>query len=187
MLAKTLCLLLPMGLALASPVTKLAKRYPYATWTAGQYWDIQAAGPPFVGLDNGIGFYFQTDGNFVVYHGSSIAPNAVWNSDTAGHDCQNANCELTFQGDGNFVIYVNGGAVWNTGTAGAGHRLEFRNVEPYITIYNSDDRAIYSTPGPPVGGPGGGGGGGGGEDPCDSVPCVVCESDCDDQGDPSPE
>ncbi|KAF6227634.1 hypothetical protein HO173_012074 [Letharia columbiana] len=32
---------------------------------AGDFLDIQSAGPPFVGLDNGVGFYSQTDGNFV--------------------------------------------------------------------------------------------------------------------------
>lgn len=146
MLAKTLSLLLPMGMALASPVPELAKRYNYAEWTAGQYFDIKPASVPFVGLEDAIGFYFQGDGNFVVYDGAPTIPDAKWSSHTAGHNCQNNNCQLNFQGDGNFVIYVNGGAVWNTGTVGTGKKLEFRNTQPYITIYDSSGDIVWSSP-----------------------------------------
>lgn len=178
MLAKTLLLLLPMSLALASPVTNLAKRTPYAQFTVSQAFTTLAKTSPFATVDNGIGFFMQLDGNFVVYkNGGAAAVDALWSSNTGGHDCTTGNCWLVWQTDGNLVVYVKGGkAAWASNTAGRGYRLYLSNQQPYITIYGSNGNAVWSTP-RPVGGGGGtepvGGGGGGGVDPCKTVTCVI--------------
>lgn len=177
MLAKTLLLLLPMSLALASPVTNLAKRTPYAQWTVSQAFTTLAKSSPFASVDNGVGFHMQTDGNFVVYdNGNTAAANAVWSSNTGGHNCGSGNCWLNWQTDGNLVVYVKGGkTAWASNTAGKGYRLYLSDQQPYITIYGSDGNAVWSTPHPPVGGGGDpvGGGGGGGTDPCRIATCVI--------------
>ena len=145
MLAKTLYTLLPVGLALASPLTKLAERAPNAAYNPGGF-SVQAAGPPFLTLDNDIGFYFQTDGNFVVYQGASVASNALFNSGTAGHACADNNCTLVFQSDGNLVIYVNNSPVRATNTVNDGASLlEFRDLKPYVAIYGNGDHVLWSS------------------------------------------
>ena len=155
MLAKTLLLLLPMSLALASPVTNLAKRTPSVQYTLSQAFTDLAQTSALVTLDNGIGFFMQEDGNFVVYTGGgAVAANAVWSSNTGGHDCGSGNCWLNWQTDGNLVVYVKGGkAAWASNTAGKGSRLYLSNQQPYITIYGSNNNVVWSTPLPPTGGP----------------------------------
>lgn len=152
MLAKTLLLLLPLSLALASPVTNLAKRSPYVQYTLSQAFTNLAKTAPFVTLDNGILFIMQLDGNFVVYkNGNAAAANAVWSSNTGGHDCSSNNCWLNWQTDGNLVVYVKGGkAAWASNTAGKGNRLYLSNQQPYITIYGSNNNVVWSTPRPPT-------------------------------------
>ena len=129
-------------------------------------------------LDNGIGFYMQTDGSFVVYDNSdTAAADAVWNSKTGKYDCGSGNCRVVWQIDGNLVVYVHGGTVaWSSNTAGKGNRLYLSNQQPYVTIYGSNRNTVWSTPHSVNGGGDGpviGGGGGGGVDPCSFDPCVV--------------
>jgi hypothetical protein len=50
----------------------------------------------------------QTDGNFVVYGGST----AYWYSNTANH----SGAFLRVQTDGNMVIYQGSTVLWSTGT-----------------------------------------------------------------------
>lgn len=150
MLAKTLLLLLPMSLALASPVTNLAKRTPSVQYTLSQTFTYVAQTSALVTLDNGVGFFMQTDGNFVVYTGGgTAAANAAWSSGTGGHNCGSGNCWLNWQTDGNLVVYIKGGkAAWASDTAGKGSRLYFSNQQPYITIYGSNNNVVWSTPRP---------------------------------------
>ncbi len=51
---------------------------------------------------------FQTDGNLVVYNGTSVK----WKSNTDGHP----SATLTIQTDGNMVIYNGSSAIWATNT-----------------------------------------------------------------------
>ncbi|MCJ1242683.1 hypothetical protein MMC14_010692 [Varicellaria rhodocarpa] len=74
---KVLYLMLFAGLALGSPVQQLSKRVPEVDYSNGQF-SVAPSSQPFVALDGGITFFFQYDGNFVVYQGSSpIASNAL--------------------------------------------------------------------------------------------------------------
>lgn len=151
MLAKTLLLLLPMSLlALAAPVTDLAKRASSVQYTLSQAFTNLAQTAPFVTLDNGILFIMQTDGNFVIYqNGNAAAANAVWSSNTGGYDCSSGNCWVNWQTDGNLVVYVKGGkAKWSSNTAGKGSKLLLSNQQPYMRIYDSGGNAIWSTPRP---------------------------------------
>lgn len=114
-------------------------------------WTSDVATGPGWALDSPNGVYraiFQTDGNFVVYHGGSPiwsshtwhngdavvfnGPGSVWGSGqvqisflgsiTWGNGVNYAGVagyHLNMQNDGNFVEYANGGTVlWATNTAG---------------------------------------------------------------------
>ena len=131
---------------------------------------VNAGGPAFVALDNGVNAYFQSDGQFVIYnHGTVHRADAVWYSGTVwlsrihciftlaffrdltalsaqgGYDCTHDNCNLRFQNDGNFVLYVDDVARWNTTTQGTGFELFFRNQKPYITITDGLGGVVWST------------------------------------------
>jgi len=58
----------------------------------------------------------QTDGNFVIYHGSA----ALWALQTVNVSYYNPGRKAVMQTDGNFVIYnPNGTPAWATGTNNA--------------------------------------------------------------------
>lgn len=172
---------LPLGLGLASPVSELVKRAAPAT----QIYSLNSlnvqpnpSGAAFLTLDNGVGFYFQTDGNFVIYNGVPAgSSNALWSSQTSGHDCIENACDLIFQGDGNLVIYVKGNPKWSSNTAGKGNSLVFRDQKPLISIYDHGNNRIWGTaqPSPPPREPGepGGGGAPGGPGLC-CLGCAPC-------------
>jgi hypothetical protein len=82
----------------------------------------------------------QTDGNLVVYKGST----ATGSSSTAGSGSGNY---LAMQADGNLVIYTSAGqAVWATGTAGSGNYLVMQD-DGNLVIYNSSGTAVWATGG----------------------------------------
>ena len=99
------------------------------------------------------------DGNFVVYQGAA-GTKVLFTSNTGGHTCPagSSQCEIVFQSDGNLVVYVNGKALFNTGTQGKGNTLELNNTG-LLEIYNAAGTLIYSAVAT-------GGGGGGGPPPC---------------------
>jgi hypothetical protein len=81
----------------------------------------------------------QTDGNLVLYEGST----ALWASHTAGSGATVA----VMQDDGNFVLYTTAGkAVWATGTGGAGCEtyLAVQN-DGNVVVYDSAGKAIFAT------------------------------------------
>ncbi len=52
-------------------------------WTNENEFHVEPSEKPFSSLDNGLNFYFQYDGNFVVYlHGTVNTADAVWHSHT---------------------------------------------------------------------------------------------------------
>lgn len=171
----------PLALA-ASSVTYISGSAP--TW--------YAQGAPFLTLDNNIGFYFQTDGNFVVYNGASVASNAVWNSASPGQSCQNyGSCELAFQSDGNFVAYA-AQPFWSTGTNShqgyedAAYSLILANSPPYVSLFDDGGNRLWYSQGangfvkqdPDDEGRGDGPpGSGGGGNPCTEVTCCT-ENGC---------
>ena len=61
-------------------------------------------------------FSMQADGNFVVYAGAN---SAVFSSNTDQRNLTNG-AFLRMQDDGNLVIYMNGKAIWSTGTDARG-------------------------------------------------------------------
>jgi hypothetical protein len=62
------------------------------------------------------GLYMQGDCNLVIYHGQTVAGNAVWASGSNG---KGAGCYLGVQTDGNLVVYNQSNAVmWMTQTGG---------------------------------------------------------------------
>ncbi|MCJ1223895.1 hypothetical protein MMC12_000538 [Toensbergia leucococca] len=171
-------LLNPIILARSIPQPQpLRKRVPNSSYGVGAL-NVYASGAPFLTLDGGVTFDFQSsDSNFVAYLNGA----AQWASNVhKGGTCGNGNvCQLVFQGDGNLVSYYNGVASWNTGTgSNRGYALVFYDVMPYIVIMNSALTVIWHTPYPPGGGGGEGGGGGGGGGGglgglCAMVPCIV--------------
>ena len=131
-------------LATSSPPTKiLSQRATSADFNPGTF-DVTAVGTPFLVLDGGINYYFQNDGNFVIYQGSGSTRKVLWASNTAGASDCNTNCNLIFQGDGNLVIYRNGKAVWNTGTQNRGAQLRFNNQYEYFIIVDKNQDAVYA-------------------------------------------
>jgi cell wall-associated NlpC family hydrolase len=69
----------------------------------------------------------QTDGNLVLYRGST----ALWSSGTGGDD----GATVTMQTDGNLVLYLNGVAKWNSNTAGfSGDFLQLQD-DSNLVIY----------------------------------------------------
>lgn len=103
---------------------------------------------------------------------------AIWSSGTSGHNCETTDtCRLAWQGDGNLVIYVNGAAVWSSGTAKRGELLTFtaQGYAMEITGVESAGSApvlwhAAETGNEPDPGPGGPG-------VCDGASCFSC-SDC---------
>ena len=109
---------------------------------------------------------------------NSYVGGAIWSSGTSGHNCETTDtCRLAWQGDGNLVIYVNGAAVWSSGTAKRGELLTFtaQGYAMEITGVESAGSApvlwhAAETGNEPDPGPGGPG-------VCDGASCFSC-SDC---------
>ena len=88
----------------------------------------------------------QSDGNFVLYHGSdpsALGP-AFWASNTYGQ----GQCFATMQTDGNFVLYKGsdpahqGGFVWNSGRApGQGQYFAVMQDDANFVVYQGSDPA----------------------------------------------
>ncbi len=91
-----------------------------------------------------IDLVMQSDGNLVIYRGST----PLWNSRT-GHGtaewCENQ-CMAAFQGDGNLVLYKNSQPYWSTGTHGADDRsktLVIGGTDSIIKILNGSGSIIW--------------------------------------------
>jgi len=84
----------------------------------------------------------QGDGNLVLYRLMAADHQALWATDTNGHDVARAN----MQGDGNLVLRgPDGNAVWATGTDGnPGAFLQIQN-DGNVVIYSSDHEALWAT------------------------------------------
>ena len=55
------------------------------TWFSTDHFVVTPSNAPFTSLDHGVNFFFQPDGNFVVYlHGTTTLADAVWSSTTVG-------------------------------------------------------------------------------------------------------
>lgn len=89
-----------------------------------------------VSPDNRMRFAVQSDGNLVVWFGSTV----LWATNTFGSQALN----LAMQGDGNLVLYgPNSSVIWNTGTGVAGSRLVMQN-DGNLVIY-SGGTPVWST------------------------------------------
>jgi hypothetical protein len=83
-------------------------------------------------------FIYQTDGNVVLYHGSS----AIWASGTNGK----ASTSLKMQNDGNLVLYNGTSAVWSSGTSGNGKSVLLVQSDGNTVIYTQGSGgAMWST------------------------------------------
>ncbi len=79
----------------------------------------------------------QTDGNLVLYMGTT----PLWNSGTNGQAAIGA----YMQTDGNLVIYMaTGKPLWSSGSFGTGTRLEIQN-DGNLVIYNGQNAALWNT------------------------------------------
>ena len=193
--------ILTVAVASASPLGSLQRRVvKEVVFNTGQTFILQPSNTPFISLWAGVDTYFQGDGNLVTsvlshlklspysysfIHSrtlpmtnkltqNSYDPNAIWSSGTGGHNCGTSTCRLAWQGDGNFVIYINGVAVWNTGTEGKGELLTFTSQSYAIEItgvesegsapllWHASDTGNENDPGPA--GPGA----------CGGVDCFSC-------------
>ncbi len=76
-------------------------------------------------------FVHQTDGNVVLYDGST----PLWNSRTNGR----ATSSLVMQGDGNLVLYNGGSAVWASGTNG--------HADAFLAMQDDGNAVIYGAGG----------------------------------------
>lgn len=66
-------------LACASPVFGFFTQ----VWFSRSNFVVTPANTPFASLDHGMNFYFQYDGNFVIYlHGTMNTADAAWSSQT---------------------------------------------------------------------------------------------------------
>lgn len=82
----------------------------------------------------------QTDGNFVLYEGST----ALWSSNTAGTGGANF---AIMQDDGNLVVYTSASvAVWSSVTAGNGCGVYLAvQTDGNVVLYTSGGTAIWDT------------------------------------------
>ncbi|MCJ1333838.1 hypothetical protein MMC10_010544 [Thelotrema lepadinum] len=108
---------IPDGLALVARQTPT----PLASYTPGTFTVPASTSPFFTASNTNAQYYFQTDGNFVVYtvDPQSGTKTAVYSSGTAGHGCavgDTGSCQLTFGSDGFLSIYVGGSRIWSTGS-----------------------------------------------------------------------
>ena len=98
------------------------------TLTSGQ---TLAKGQSLYSIDRRFNFFYQNDGNIVLYGPSG----ALWSSATTGQ----ASTTLNMQSDGNLVLYNGGSAVWSSGTGGNGTST--------LTIQNDGNAVIYKSSG----------------------------------------
>src|SRR5262249_15755065 len=84
----------------------------------------------------------QSDGNLVVYQGSS----AVWASNTAGHDSGTNQCAAQFQTDGNFVVYNGSKPLWASNTVGrGGTALCLSMTAPYLEMTDPSQDILWAS------------------------------------------
>ena len=145
---------LPILLSTLSPftsanplsITKRDNGYGFYTGVGWSSSDV-----PFITLDNGIQFHFQTSGNIIIYDTTTNPWNAVWSLGIPQQDCTNAQCYLTFQPDGNLVAYRGSSYFFETGTysfpnhSTAANQLFFSHSYPYISLYSPDDIIMWWT------------------------------------------
>ncbi|KAL1627544.1 hypothetical protein SLS56_006369 [Neofusicoccum ribis] len=108
--------------------------------------DATAKGDPIATLAGNVRFVLQNDNNFVVYNTTAGegAWATLWKTNHTVADCGPVtDCTLAFGADGNLVNYVNGSAVWNAGTAGAGETLVFMNLEPWVLVLDGEEREVW--------------------------------------------
>ena len=89
-------------------------------------------------LNGNYAFIMQTDGNLVLYNGST----AIWASNTSG----NPGAYCTMQSDGNLVVYSSsGGALWATGTNGNPGAYVTLQTDGNVVVYSSSNVALWAT------------------------------------------
>ena len=90
-------------------------------------------------VDGSYTLAMQTDGNFVLYYGSS---QALWQSHTYGH----GGAWVAMQGDGNLVVYAPGNVpLWQSGTAGnTGARLVMQ-TDGNAVVYTTSNQAVWQS------------------------------------------
>jgi len=80
----------------------------------------------------------QTDGNFVLYFGSTV----LWASGTNGTGADH----VSFQSDGNLVVYdASNNAKWVSGSNGTGATTLKMQSDGNLVIYNASGGAVWST------------------------------------------
>ena len=94
---------------------------PLASYAPGTFTVPASTSPFFTASSTNAEYYFQTDGNFVIYTVDTQrgTKTAVYSSGTAGHSCaagDTGSCQLTFGSDGFLAIYVGGSRIWSTGS-----------------------------------------------------------------------
>jgi hypothetical protein len=97
-----------------------------------------------INLQNAI-FTLQDDGNLVLY----VAGSAQWSSGTAGNNCTNNQCVLTFDSTGQLVIYKNTTtlASWPpsySGTLGSSS-IRISNTTAYLTFTDENNNIVWAT------------------------------------------
>ncbi|KAL8841789.1 MAG: hypothetical protein Q9170_000822 [Blastenia crenularia] len=111
----------------------------------GYGFTVGASTWPVIALSSETNIYFEDDGNLRVYDPTGV----LWSTNLPARDCSTgvSQCYLRWQADGNLVIYVEGVAVWNTGTGGVGQALTFssRGSLVWITGNGSPAPVLWSS------------------------------------------
>jgi hypothetical protein len=79
---------------------------------------------------------YQTDGNLVIYQGSSV----LWSPNTYGSGASQA----VMQTDGNFVVYAPGGAKWASGTSLSQGFIKIQN-DGNLVLYGSTGQVYWAS------------------------------------------
>jgi hypothetical protein len=95
-------------------------------------------GDTLISPDHRFTLTYQTDGNLVLYQGTT----ALWHTGTSN----TTPGEVAFQADSNFVVYQSGGQfVWQAGAGGLGGvRLVLQN-DGNLVMYNAPGAAVWYT------------------------------------------
>ncbi|KAL9598528.1 MAG: hypothetical protein Q9219_004430 [cf. Caloplaca sp. 3 TL-2023] len=105
------------------------------------------SGFPLIALSSNTNTYFEDDGNLNTYDNSGL----LWSTNLPARDCasEGTHCSIKWQSDGNLVIYVEGVAVWYSGTGGVGKILTFssRGSLVWVTGAGSPGPVLWQTPG----------------------------------------
>jgi hypothetical protein len=92
-------------------------------------------------------FCLDDDGTLTLFHDGSIlwanqtrtaVRRRCWDNDSA------LGFKAVFQGDGNLVVYCGGKPLWASQTNGRGRTFVISSVSPYVQIFGSTDRPVWS-------------------------------------------